>query len=259
MVTTIRTGRPGYCASPGSAQSARISSTSARGVFMERNQSMADAVSQWPITAGGQPIRAVFTGNTQVVIVCAHGAGGRMDDRGMLAIQEQLNQRGAGVVRFNFPYRERGSRAPDPMPRLQQCFQAVVAQTREALAPRRLIIGGRSMGGRVASMLAADGMECDGLLLLAYPLHPAGKPDKLRAAHLAKIRKPVLCFNGTRDALCRKELMEAALKSVKAPWRMHWLQGADHSFHVLKSSGTTDREILDEIGQASGRWLCSLD
>jgi uncharacterized protein len=226
---------------------------------MEANQSMADGVSQWLITAGGERIRALFSGNAQVVVVCAHGAGGHMEDRGMVAIQEQLNERGAGVVRFNFPYRERGSRAPDPIPRLQQCFQAVVAQAREALAPRRLIIGGRSMGGRVASMLAAAGLECDGLLLLAYPLHPAGKPDKLRAAHLPKIRRPVLCFNGTRDALCRKDLMEAALKPVTAPWRMHWLEGADHSFHVLKSSGRTDPEILDEIGQTSERWLGSLD
>jgi len=111
------------------------------------------------------------------------------------------------------------------------------------------------MGGRAASMLAADGFECDGLLLLAYPLHPAGQPEKLRDAHLPKIEVPVLCFNGTRDALCRRDPMEAALAKVRAPWRMHWLEGADHSFHVLKSSGRTDAEVLVEIGIASESWL----
>jgi predicted alpha/beta-hydrolase family hydrolase len=104
-------------------------------------------------------------------------------------------------------------------------------------------------------MLAADGFDCDGLLLLAYPLHPAGKPEKLRDAHLANIRVPVLCFNGTRDALCERALMERALGTVRAPWKMHWLEGADHSFHVLKSSGRTDAQVLDEVAEVSARWL----
>src|SRR5256885_11463330 len=111
------------------------------------------------------------------------------------------------------------------MPRLKETLAAVIARTRDEAKPRFLIIGGRSMGGRAASMLAADGFECDGLLLLAYPLHPAGQPEKLRDAHLPKIRVPVLCFNGTRDALCRRDLMELALKKVPAPWQMHWLEG----------------------------------
>ena len=103
------------------------------------------------------------------------------------------------------------------------------------------------MGGRAASMLAADGFVCDGLLLLAYPLHPAGKPDQLRDAHLPTIAVPVLCLNGTRDALCRRDLMEVVLERVGANWTMRWLEGADHSFHVLKSSGRTDAEVLGEI------------
>jgi predicted alpha/beta-hydrolase family hydrolase len=100
------------------------------------------------------------------------------------------------------------------------------------------------MGGRTASMLAADGYACDGLLLFAYPLHPAGKPEKLRDAHLRSIPVPVLCLNGTRDALCRRDLMEHALASVGPNWRMHWLEGADHSFHVLKRSGRTDADVI---------------
>ena len=111
------------------------------------------------------------------------------------------------------------------------------------------------MGGRAASMLAAEGYRCDGLLLFAYPLHPAGQPTKLRDAHLPRIRVPVLCFNGTRDTLCTRELMEDALKQVTAPWEVHWLEGADHSFHVLKSSGRTDGEVIAEVGQATEGWL----
>jgi predicted alpha/beta-hydrolase family hydrolase len=96
-------------------------------------------------------------------------------------------------------------------------------------------------------MLAADGFTCDALLLFAYPLHPAGQPEKLRDAHLPRIRVPVLCFNGTRDALCRRDLMERALQSVTAPWRMHWLEGADHSLKGEK--------VMAEIAAAVAAWL----
>lgn len=107
-------------------------------------------------------------------------------------------------------------------------------------------------------MLAGEGCDADGLLLLAYPLHPEGAPQKLRDAHLPQIRMPVLCFNGTRDGLCTPEIMEQVLQRVTAPWTMHWLAGADHSFHVLKSSGRTDAEILAEVGDVSDKWVTEL-
>jgi len=163
------------------------------------------------------------------LFVCAPGAGGHKNDRAMLGIAEALGARGIEVVRFNFPYRERGSRRPDPMPSLRAAFDAAVAGARADFPHHKLIIGGRSMGGRVASMMAADGFACDGLLLFAYPLHPAGQPDKLRDAHLPRIKVPVLCFNGTRDKLCRRDLMERALESVTTDWQMEWLEAADHS------------------------------
>lgn len=217
---------------------------------------------EWRVTVGGEETSAVFepatTSDDGIVFVCAHGAGGNMSDRGMLQTANALRSRGMGVVRFNFLYKEKGSGRPDPMPSLKNCVTAVVERVRDELKPRRLLIGGRSMGGRAASMLAADGFECDGLLLLAYPLHPAGLPDKLRDAHLPAIRVPVLCFSGTRDALCRKDLMEAALKTVKTSWAMHWVEGADHSFHVLKSSGRTDGEVLIEIANAAEAWAARL-
>jgi predicted alpha/beta-hydrolase family hydrolase len=181
-----------------------------------------------------------------------------MSDRGMLATAAAFRDHGIGMVRFNFLYKERGSGRPDPMPLLMQTTEAVVARAREELSPDRLVIGGRSMGGRAASMLAADGYSVDGLLLLAYPLHPAGQPGKLRDAHLSKIRMPVLAFSGTRDALCTRELMERALTTVTAPWDMQWIDGADHSFHVLKSAGTNDAAVMARIAAASSAWLAGL-
>jgi predicted alpha/beta-hydrolase family hydrolase len=144
------------------------------------------------------------------------------------------------------------------MPVLKKSIADVVARVRTGHKPARLVIGGRSMGGRAASMLAADGFECDGLLLLAYPLHPAGQPEKLRDAHLPKIRMPVLAFSGTRDSLCTRELMDVALQKVTAPWEMEWVDGADHSFHVLKSSGTNDAAVMDRIATTSAEWLARL-
>ena len=155
------------------------------------------------------------------------------------------------VVRFNFPYREAGSKRPDPMPVLKETI-AKIAQREKGAG--KLLLGGRSMGGRAASMLAADGFACDGLLLFAYPLHPAGQAEKLRDAHLAKIQVPVLCFNGTRDALCTHALMERAVSGL-ANWQMHWLEGADHSFRVLKSSNRSEDDVYAEVAGTTARWL----
>jgi predicted alpha/beta-hydrolase family hydrolase len=234
------------------------------------------------------------------VFVCAHGAGGQMNDRSMLAIRDALTAEGLGVVRFNFLYRAKGSARPDPMPRLLACWSAVVDRVRRELQPDLLILGGRSMGGRAASMFVADGAACDGLLLLAYPLHPPGATDKLRADHLSQIMIPVLCFNGTRDAFCERPLMERVLSTLAAGsgrlkaaptslgeaaptslgeaaptslggaaptspaasptpanWRMHWLEDVDHGFHVLKRSGRTDADVLQEVARETRDWLAS--
>ena len=180
-----------------------------------------------------------------------------MADGGMTRAAQTLEAAGFNVVRFNFPYREKGSGRPDPMPVLKAAVAEAAVRARRELAPRKLIIGGRSMGGRAASMLAADGFECDGVLLLAYPLHPAGRPEKLRDAHLPRIGVPVLCLNGTRDALCERGLMDPIVSGLSR-WRMHWLEGADHSFHVLKSSGRTDEQVMQEVGTTARSWLSSL-
>jgi predicted alpha/beta-hydrolase family hydrolase len=216
---------------------------------------------EWRVPVGSEETSAAYDPPTTggagdgIVFVCAHGAGGNKDDRGIVQTAKVLCDRGLGVVRFNFLYKEKKSGRPDPMPKLKDCLTAVIERARQELNPRMLIIGGRSMGGRASSMLAAEGFPCDRLLLLAYPLHPPGKPDQLRDAHLPAIKVPVICFNGTRDAFCTPALMEAVLKRVNTDWEMHWVEGADHSFHVPKSSGRTDAEVLTEIGDAVKVWV----
>jgi predicted alpha/beta-hydrolase family hydrolase len=222
-------------------------------------QNLESARSDWRVAVDKEDTTAIFepaaTGEQGVVFVCAHGAGGNMQDRSVTQTAAMLRSRGIGVVRFNFLYKERKSGRPDPMPRLKECVAAVVARTRDEVAPKTLIIGGRSMGGRAASMLAADGFECDGLLLLAYPLHPPGQPEKLRDAHLPSIKVPVLAISGTRDPFCTRELMEKTLKTVTTNWEMRWVEAADHSFHVPKSSGRTDGQVLEEIGDVARAWV----
>jgi predicted alpha/beta-hydrolase family hydrolase len=182
---------------------------------------------------------------SETVFIAGHGAGSHMSHRSMLQLSKVLCGWDLDVVRFNFPYREKGARLPDRMPKLQACFAAVVDRVRKEVPSKKLIIGGRSMGGRVASMLAAEGFRCDGLFLLAYPLHPAGRPERLRDEHLPRIRVPVLCINGAHDALCNRELMERAIGNLQ--WQMHWLEGEAHAFAVD-----------EEIGAIATRWLAGL-
>ena len=216
----------------------------------------------WTIAVGNEATSATYdpvpNGDGSTVFVCAHGAGGNMADKSMLTVARALGSRGLSVVRFNFLYKEKRASRPDPMPKLKETTEAVVARVRSELGPKTLIIGGRSMGGRAASMLAADGFDCAGLLLLAYPLHPPGKPDQLRDAHLPSIRVPVLCVNGTRDPFCTPDLMKGVLERVTAPWQMLWLETADHSFHVLKSSGKTDAQVMSEVADAAEKWVATV-
>jgi len=216
----------------------------------------------WQAPVAGEQVTVAFDPPTSdeagVVFVCAHGAGGQMNDRSILAVTRALRDRGIGTVRFNFPYRERRSSRPDQMPKLLECYEAVVASVRGELDPKRLVVGGRSMGGRAASMLVSDGAACDGLLLLAYPLHPPGQPGKLRVEHLPRITVPVLCINGTRDPFCDPTLMTKTLAGLGANWQMLWLAGADHSFHVLKSTGRTDADVLSEVANVTKTWLAAV-
>jgi predicted alpha/beta-hydrolase family hydrolase len=216
---------------------------------------------EWRVRVGVEEASAIYdpaADGSDALFVFAHGAGGNMNDRAVVSTSRALNERGISTVRFNFLYKERKSSRPDPMPKLKETFAAVVDRARSEVESATLIIGGRSMGGRAASMLAAEEFKAAGLLLLAYPLHPPGKPEQLRDAHLPSIRMPVICFNGTRDPFCTPALMEDVLSRVTTSWDMHWVEGADHSFHVLKSSGKTDAQVLDEMSNTIRKWVDDL-
>ncbi len=217
------------------------------------------AFERWVVPVGDEQTSALLDRTAAPldgrVLVLAHGASTNMEHRTMAGLAGEFVARGLTVVRFNFIYMEKQKGPPDRMPRLMECYRAVVAQVREQLQPPCLLIGGHSMGGRTASMLAADGFAVDGLILLGYPLHPAGQPEKRRDEHLPRIAAPVLCLNGTRDPLCEQPLMQQVVAGLPATWSMHWLEAADHGFHVLKRSGRTEEEVLHEIGAVSRDWV----
>lgn len=215
----------------------------------------------WSIPVEAGPIPAFFDPPLAPSIgtfLCAPGAGGHASDRGMLQVSEALTHRGIGVIRYHFPYREQGRRYPDPMPRLTACVAEVVEFIRREVGPDRLVVGGRSMGGRVASVAVAEGLPADGLLLLAYPLHPPGQPEKLRDEHLPRISLPTLCLNGTRDPFCDRARMEAVVARLNASWTMHWIDGADHSFHLPRRSVRSEADVFQQIGETIRAWLSAL-
>jgi predicted alpha/beta-hydrolase family hydrolase len=212
---------------------------------------------------GGQAVSAVValperhTPRARTAVVLAHGAGNDMHGAFLSAVHEGLAARGFVTVKFNFPYKQRGGRVPDPAPVLERCYARILDMVRgdSSIAAQRIVAGGKSLGGRMASHLAARGEAVAGVLLLGYPLHPPGKPAQLRVAHLDKIRVPMLFFAGTRDALCQLDLLRQTIGQLRAPTELHIIEGGDHSFNVLKSLRREPAAVWDEIIEASARWL----
>lgn len=194
-------------------------------------------------------------GGSAAAVILAHGAGNDMNSPLVVAVHEGLASAGFLSVRFNFPFKERGGRAPDRAPVLETCFRRVLDQVRADLCPAKLFIGGKSLGGRMASHLAADGIAVDGLIFLGYPLHPPGKLDRLRTAHLPRITAPMLFFAGTRDALCNLDLLRVALKSLTAPTTLHVIEDGDHSFNVLKRTARSADAVREELANISAGWI----
>lgn len=202
---------------------------------------------------------------TGAVFVLAHGAGGSKDDPLLVDLKDALVARGHAIVRFEFAYRAAGKKLPDKAPVLEATWRDALAAARRSLArskPRAWIIGGKSMGGRIASHLAAQGETVDGLLLLGYPLHPALKrpgdaPKKLRVDHLADIAVPSLFLSGTRDPLCDLDRLRAALASVRSH-TLHVLADADHSLSRPKRVAGSRADQIAEIAGVIDAWVESL-
>ena len=168
----------------------------------------------------------------------------------------RLAARGVATLRYQFPYVENGSRRIDPEPLLLDTIRAAVAMGREAAGGVTLIAGGKSMGGRMSSRAAAASPLEDvaGLAFLGFPLHPAGQPGISRAEHLAKVSVPLLFLQGTRDTLAELPLLRPVVDKLGARATLHIVEHADHMFHVLKKSGRTDEQVLDELADTVGAW-----
>ena len=189
-------------------------------------------------------------------LVLAHGAGAPMDSPFMDDIAARLAERGIAVLRFEFPYmamrREDGRRRPpNPQKQLLECWRRVYAQVR-AEVPGKLAIGGKSMGGRMASLLADD-LGADALVCLGYPFYAVGKPEKPRVAHLANLKTPTLVIQGERDALGDRPTVEGYALSPAI--QLHWLTAADHDLKPLKASGLTQARHLEDSAERIAAFL----
>lgn len=192
------------------------------------------------------PTDVLIDGPTKAkwTIALAHGAGAPMDSEFMTVFAEGLAALRFRVVRFEFPYmaerRKSGrKKPPDREPALRQAWLDMIA----ALKPERLIIGGKSLGGRMASLIA-DEAKVAGLVCLGYPFHPTGQPDRLRVEHLARLKTPTLILQGERDPFGNRD--EVAGYTLSKSIKFHWLTDGDHSFKPRKSSGRTEKENWDE-------------
>lgn len=224
-------------------------------------------------------------------IILGHGAGANQLHPFMRLFARGLAERGFDAITFNFVYMEQGRRVPDPKAKLEACYAAVIeaAKRHKKLKGNRLVIGGKSMGGRIASQVAAlewtgltgltrpdehqrpakrahktidtspshDSKPIDlaGLVFLGYPLHPPGKPEQLRDAHLKEIRTPMLFVQGSRDAFGTEEELRSVIKRLRLPATLRIVEGGDHSLKVPKSVGVSQEQIYQDTMDAISQWL----
>lgn len=194
-------------------------------------------------------------GDAPAALVLAPGAGGGWDGAFMRAVAMGLAAEGLRVCRFNFGYTEKGRRSPDAQPLLEQTYRDVVAFVRPLIGPGPLFLGGKSMGGRIASHIVAEGEATAGLIFLGFPLHPPGRPERIRDGHLGAIAAPMLFVEGTRDPFCPLETLQRSLGNVTAPAEVAVIEDGDHSFKVRKSSGRSTEDAWREVVQAVTQWV----
>jgi uncharacterized protein len=209
-------------------------------------------------TGKAGPVSALLLGPDapRACFVFAHGAGAGMTHSFMEAFASGACERGIASLRYQFPYMEKGSKRPDPPAIAQAAVRAAAAKAAQIFPGLALIAGGKSFGGRMTSQAqaAAPLPGVRGLAFVGFPLHPAGKPSTDRAGHLAKIDIPLLFLQGSRDSLAEVALIEPVVQRLGSAARLHLVDGADHSFHVLARSGRNDREVMDEIVDAFANW-----
>jgi uncharacterized protein len=190
----------------------------------------------------------------KVGVILAHGAGSDMNSEFMSFFHERIAEAGYRSMKFNFPYSQNKKKVPDPQPVLQATYRKAI----EAMSMNRVVIGGKSMGGRIASYVA-DAESVSGLLFLGYPLHPPGKTEQLRDQHLYTIRKPMLFVSGTKDPFARQDLLAQTLKKIGSYVTLLAIEGGGHSLEVPRKSGRSKEDILNGVLQAILDWLNRLN
>lgn len=188
-----------------------------------------------------------------------HGAGGNVDTPELVALCEAIADQGHLVVRANLPYREASAKGVPRATRAAEAFKAIYADVQQ-FAPRTpWIVGGKSFGGRIASMAVADGLDAAGVLFYGYPLHPPGRPDKLRVGHWPKVSVPCLFLQGTRDSFSDPELLEENLRRFPRRAKVHLVEGGDHSLRIAKSAAKDGKarsasEVVAGLGEFIDAW-----
>jgi predicted alpha/beta-hydrolase family hydrolase len=207
---------------------------------------------------GAGEVSARFTrpANSQWLLVLAHGAGAGMTHPFLESLARELGEAGIATFRYQFPYMEQRRRVPDCPAVLTATVGAAVRSGLQAAPELPLFAGGKSMGGRMTSQAAAqhglDGVR--GLVFFGLPLHPPNRPGTKRAEHLSAVRVPMLFLQGTRDAFADLELLRPVCSDLGSRATLRVIEGADHSFHMLKSSGRTDADVVGELRQTTAAW-----
>jgi uncharacterized protein len=194
-----------------------------------------------------EPPRSVAT------LVVAHGAGAGIEHPFLAGFCRAMGEAGIATLRFNFLYLERGRRSPDSERLLREVWLAAFEDASRRSKDRPVLAGGKSLGGRIASMCVADGMPAAGLVFLGYPLHPPGKPDRLRAEHLSRIQVPMLFLQGTRDPFARPALLEGVIGALDRATLVP-VEGGDHSFRV-RGQKADDRAIGAALAGTAAPWV----
>ncbi len=203
----------------------------------------------------GRPISVSIHGEGGCAVVLGPGAGGTRLTPQLVSVAAFLDPERFTTVLFNFPYQEARRKFPDPAPVLEETVARVAAFAREELGAGKVVLGGRSMGGRMASQAAAGGLACDGLAFLAYPLHPPGQETKLRDAHLPAIRVPMLFLQGTRDEFARLDLLQATVARLGPNAQLALFEDADHSFKTRRGATATSRQTESAVFARLADWL----
>ncbi len=181
-------------------------------------------------------------------VLLAHGAGADMNAATLTTVADALAAAKVPSLRFNFPYKAAGRRSPDRPPVLEASVREAAAELARLakVPPERVVFGGRSMGGRIGSMVAADDGAL-GLVLLGYPLHPPGRATQLRVEHFPRLRMPALFVSGTRDPFGSPDELQRETKKIRGRVKFHWIETGDHGFKPLKSSGLTMNGVLADV------------